>query len=246
MILLDPDLASDPDPDPRPIAKPGPPSPESRRPERDARLPSVRTLSAFLREAQSAVRLKGQVSVLLTTDKKIKTLNRDFRHKNKATDVLSFPAADISRGEIAGDLAISVDTALKQSRGQRHTLSTEIKVLMLHGLLHLAGYDHEADNGEMAKRERLLRAKLNLPLGLIERAAADTARSAVVLKGHGFSRAAKAPEKARALAPEGRTSSRKVGRTAASVARRAVGRAAASDARSAVGPTAGGTAGGAR
>jgi probable rRNA maturation factor len=167
MILLDPDLASDPDR--RPIAKPGPPSPESRQAERDARLPSVRTLSAFLREAQATLRLKGQVSVLLTTDKKIKTLNRDFRRKNKATDVLSFPAAEAMRREIAGDLAISVPTALKQSRGQGHTLSTEIKVLMLHGLLHLAGYDHEADNGEMAKRERLLRAKLNLPLGLIER-----------------------------------------------------------------------------
>ncbi len=168
MILLDPDM----DPDPRPIAKPGPPSPESRKAERDARLPSVRTLNGFLREAQAAVRLKGAVSVLLTTDEKIKSLNRDFRHKNKATDVLSFPAAEAMRREVAGDLAISVDTARKQALEQGHALRIELKVLMLHGLLHLAGYDHEADSGEMARRERTLRAGLKLPLGLIERTTA--------------------------------------------------------------------------
>jgi probable rRNA maturation factor len=132
----------------------------------------VRTLSRFLKDAQAAVRLKGLVSVLLTTDKKIKTLNRDFRRKNKATDVLSFPAAEISRGEVAGDLAISVDTALRQAREHGHSLAVELKVLVLHGLLHLAGYDHETDNGEMARRERTLRARLKLPLGLIERVSA--------------------------------------------------------------------------
>jgi probable rRNA maturation factor len=169
MIILDPDL----DPDPRPTAKSGPPSPESRKDERDSRVPSTRTLGTFLREAQSAVRLKGQVSVLLTTDSAIRKLNRDFRRKNKATDVLSFPADPIPglrRSEQpAGDLAISIDTARKQSAGQGHPLSTEIKVLILHGLLHLAGYDHETDTGQMARRERTLRAQLKLPLGLIER-----------------------------------------------------------------------------
>jgi len=165
MILIDPDL----EPPPAAARKPAVPSPESRKAERNDRLPSARTLNAFLREAQSAVRLKGAVSVLLTSDEKIKTLNRDFRRKNKATDVLSFPAAEVSRGEVAGDLAISVDTARKQAREQGHPLGIEIKVLILHGLLHLAGYDHETDNGEMAKRERALRAKLALPLGLIER-----------------------------------------------------------------------------
>jgi probable rRNA maturation factor len=171
MILLDPDL----DPDPRPLTKSGPPSPESRKAERDARLPSSRTLNTFLREAQASVRLKGAVSVLLTTDKKIKTLNRDFRRKNKATDVLSFPADPIpgirSREQPAGDLAISIDTARNQAAGQGHALGTEIKVLILHGLLHLAGYDHETDTGQMARRERTLRAQLKLPLGLIERTA---------------------------------------------------------------------------
>lgn len=161
MILLDPDL------------DPGLPSPGAAQRSAD-RLPSARTLSAFLHRAQAAVRLRGQVSVLLTTDRRIRRLNRQFRGKNKATDVLSFPAERESecRGpeKLAGDLAISVETARKQAAGQGHSLSIEIKVLMLHGLLHLAGYDHETDQGEMARRERTLRARLKLPLGLIERA----------------------------------------------------------------------------
>jgi probable rRNA maturation factor len=166
MILIDPDLDQPPGARPKLAGT----SPESRKIERDERLPSVRTLNAFLRDAQAAVRLKGMVSVLLTTDAAIQTLNRDFRRKNKPTDVLSFPAADISRGEVAGDMAISVQTAREQAREQGHSLGIEIKVLMLHGLLHLAGFDHEKDNGEMARKERALRAKLALPLGLIERA----------------------------------------------------------------------------
>ena len=169
MIILDPDL----DPDPHPPTKSGPPLPESCKAERASRLPSPRTLSVFLREAQSAVRLKGAVSVLLTTDAAIRKLNRDFRNKNKATDVLSFPADPLpglrSTDQPAGDLAISIDTARTQAAGQGHPLSTEIKVLILHGLLHLAGYDHETDTGQMARRERTLRARLKLPNGLIER-----------------------------------------------------------------------------
>jgi probable rRNA maturation factor len=139
-------------------------------PPKDIRLPSARTLGRFLSAAQEAVRLKGQVTVLLTTDAAIRRLNRQFRGKNKATDVLSFPAEGVGAEEIAGDLAISVTTALGQAAEQGHSLSTEIKVLILHGLLHLAGYDHEVDSGKMARREKLLRAKLGLPQGLIERA----------------------------------------------------------------------------
>ncbi len=169
MIILDPDL----DPAPRPRTKSGPPSPESRKAERAARIPSTRTLNAFLRKARTAVRLKGVVSVLLTTDAAIRKLNRDFRRKNKATDVLSFPADPLPGlrpiDQPAGDLAISIDTARKQAAGQGHPLSTEIKVLILHGILHLAGNDHETDTGQMARRERTLRAQLKLPLGLIER-----------------------------------------------------------------------------
>jgi probable rRNA maturation factor len=145
--------------------------------DRDCRLPSARTLNRFLSSAQAAVRLRGEVSVLLTTDQAIRRLNRQFRRMNKATDVLSFPAPKEATGEVAGDLAISVPTALRQARAQRHSLAVEIKVLILHGLLHLAGFDHEADDGQMARRERLLRGRLGLPLGLIERAETGVTRA---------------------------------------------------------------------
>ena len=137
--------------------------------DRHSRVPSARTLARFLREAQAAVQLRGQISVLLTTDRNIRRLNRQFRGKNKPTDVLSFPANPLVQSEEKGDLAISVPTALRQARQQGHPLGIELKVLILHGLLHLAGYDHETDNGEMARRERRLRARLRLPEGLIER-----------------------------------------------------------------------------
>ncbi|KAA6458800.1 rRNA maturation RNase YbeY [Acidobacteria bacterium AB60] len=136
-------------------------------------MPSMRGLTRFLREAQQAVRLRGTVSVLLTTDREIRRLNRRFRGKDKATDVLSFPAIELSRGPASqlagGDLAISVETARRQCAGYGNSLGIEIKTLMLHGLLHLAGYDHETDEGQMARRERLLRGRLGLPVGLIER-----------------------------------------------------------------------------
>jgi probable rRNA maturation factor len=143
-------------------------SPRSRSP-----LPSRATLSRHLRNAKEAIRLKGDVSLLLTTDRGVRNLNRRYRKKDKATDVLSFPA--VSHGFFgatghAGDLAISVETAAKQAKDQGHSLSTELRVLMLHGLLHLAGYDHETDQGEMARKESRLRARLGLPEGLIERA----------------------------------------------------------------------------
>jgi probable rRNA maturation factor len=131
-------------------------------------VPKAATLARHLREAQRAVGLAGEVTVLLTTDAGIRKLNRRFRKKNKATDVLSFPAEVEG---YAGDLAISVETAARQAAEQGHRLGVELRVLMLHGLLHLAGLDHEADAGEMAAKEAELRAGLGLPLGLIERAA---------------------------------------------------------------------------
>lgn len=139
-------------------------------------MPAAQTLTRFLKAAQTEVRLRGAVSVLLTNDAAIRRLNKTFRGKNKATDVLSFPAAEQSRGEVAGDLAISVDTSRRQAREHGHPLATEIKILMLHGLLHLAGYDHELDDGQMARREQTLRKKLALPLGLIERAGSRVER----------------------------------------------------------------------
>jgi probable rRNA maturation factor len=139
-------------------------------------LPSARTLARFLTQAQAAVRLKGEMTVLLTTDAAIRKLNARFRGKNQATDVLSFPAGGVGVEGYAGDLAISVPTALCQAIEQNHSLSTEIKVLILHGLLHLSGYDHNIDKGRMARRELLLRARLGLPQGLIERAVTTKAK----------------------------------------------------------------------
>jgi probable rRNA maturation factor len=137
------------------------------------RLPSTRTLARFLTLAQAAVRLRGQVTVLLTSDAAMRNLNARFRGKNQPTDVLSFRSEHFVRGteNVAGDVAISVETAQRQSVEQGHLLATEIKVLMLHGLLHLAGHDHETDAGEMQRREESLRARLGLPPGLIERTA---------------------------------------------------------------------------
>jgi probable rRNA maturation factor len=168
MILLDPD---------QPEAANGFPQLTSVAPGSSSRaaLPTRPTLTRYLREAQAAVGVHGEVSALLTTDEGIRGLNRRFRKKNKATDVLSFPVDDASFGS-AGDLAISVETAARQAREQGHRLSIELRVLMLHGMLHLAGYDHETDQGEMAKKERRLRAKLGLPQGLIERVT-DAART---------------------------------------------------------------------
>jgi probable rRNA maturation factor len=168
MILLDPDL--EPDAAPR-LNAAGQASIRG-----SLRLPSTRTLAQFLSEAKAAVKLRGQVTVLLTSDAAIRDLNCRFRRKNKPTDVLSFPADTQlpHAAQIAGDLAISVPTARRQAAQQGHTLSTEIKVLILHGLLHLAGYDHESDSGQMERRERRLRAQLGLPSGLIERATAQT------------------------------------------------------------------------
>jgi len=127
-------------------------------------------LERFVRTAQSAVGLRGEVDVLLAGDSTLRRLNRTWRGKNKPTDVLSFPAPDELRGVHAGDLAISVDTALRQAVEQGHALRDELRVLLLHGLLHLAGMDHEADHGEMAAREAELRRTLRLKHGLIARA----------------------------------------------------------------------------
>ena len=148
---------------------------------RKAALPVRATLGRFLRLAQTAVKLRGEVTVLLTTDAGIRSLNRRFRHKNKATDVLSFPVEDRSWGQ-AGDLAISVDTAARQAAEHNHSLGTEMKVLILHGLLHLAGHDHEADEGQMRKLEANLSAKLGLRQGLIARVEPEPAKTAKTTK----------------------------------------------------------------
>ncbi len=129
-------------------------------------------LARFVDRARAALQLEGTVEVLLTSDAEIKRLNKAFRGKNKATDVLSFPAPAEAEG-CAGDLAVSLDTAALQAAEQGHSLRDEVRILLLHGLLHLAGEDHETDAGQMAAREQELRKAFKLPLGLIERAAAQ-------------------------------------------------------------------------
>lgn len=172
MILLDPEL----DATNQPRSKAASPAAARSRiaVSLSDRLPTPRTLARFLSKAQSAIALRGQVTVLLTTDSTMQDLNRRFRGKNKPTDVLSFPATlsqDAKPAErVAGDVAISVETARRQAAEQGHALTRELEILILHGLLHLAGYDHESDKGQMRYREGQLRTQLGLPQGLIERA----------------------------------------------------------------------------
>jgi len=122
-----------------------------------------------MQAAQKKVKLRGEVSVLLADDRMLKRLNREFRHKNKATDVLSFPAPAELQRQVAGDLAISLETAQRQADEHGHSLRDELRILLLHGLLHLKGMDHETDKGEMASREAELRRELRLRTTLIAR-----------------------------------------------------------------------------
>src|SRR5208283_2641918 len=126
----------------------------------------ARALSLFAARAQRTLGLGGEVNVRITSNRELQKLNRRFRRKDKPTDVLSFPSA---MPELAGDIAISAEIAAANAADIGHSTQTELKVLILHGLLHLAGYDHETDNGEMKAREIELRQRLGLPAGLIER-----------------------------------------------------------------------------
>jgi probable rRNA maturation factor len=127
-------------------------------------------LVRFVNRARAAVGIEGDVHVLLADDATLRRLNRTFRGKNKPTDVLSFPAP--AESGLAGDLAISLDIAARQAAEFGHSLRDEVRILLLHGTLHLAGYDHEADSGEMAAREAELRREFGLPTGLIARTTA--------------------------------------------------------------------------
>ena len=129
-----------------------------------------RRLSVFAERAHRAAKLRGTVSILLAGSQEIRALNLRYRRKNKATDVLSFPSPEELRAHSAGDLAISVDIAAQNARELRHSLTEELAILILHGMLHLAGHDHETDAGEMAALEARLRRRLRLPDSLTERA----------------------------------------------------------------------------
>ena len=118
---------------------------------------------------------RGDLCVALVSDARMRALNRQFRGKDKVTDVLSFPAGPSTslraraRGFL-GDIVIASGVAKKQAKAAGHSLNIEIRVLALHGLLHLLGYDHDGDDGKMARVEARLRTKAGLPEGLIERA----------------------------------------------------------------------------
>ncbi len=127
---------------------------------------SARALERMAAQAQKAAGVKGEVDILITGNQELRRLNRRFRHKNRPTDVLSFPGDGNGWG---GDIAISADMAATHARGLGHTLLHELNVLILHGMLHLAGYDHERDRGQMARKEQQLQRTLGLPAGLIER-----------------------------------------------------------------------------
>lgn len=123
-------------------------------------------LARFANKVQRVAGLPGEVNILLTSNSEIQRLNLEFRHKDQPTDVLSFPNGQQPEG---GDIAISIQTARTQAAEIGHDLLTEVKVLILHGMLHLAGHDHETDRGQMLTLEQDLRAELKLPAGLIER-----------------------------------------------------------------------------
>jgi len=127
-------------------------------------------LARFVAKASREVGLRGVVNVLVTTNRELQSLNRRFLGKNYPTDVLSFLPMSNLPVDLAGDIAISAEIAAKNAKQLGHSCGEEVKILALHGVLHLAGFDHERDNGEMARAEGRLRRRLGLSTALIERA----------------------------------------------------------------------------
>jgi probable rRNA maturation factor len=135
----------------------------------------ARGLGDWLRTVSPAA-ARGTVNIALVSDRRVRTLNRTYRGIDRPTDVLSFATADeTERGakpgaaEFLGDIVIARGVARRQAKAAGHREATELRVLALHGLLHLLGYDHERDGGEMARLERRLRRRGGLREGLIER-----------------------------------------------------------------------------
>ena len=150
---------------------------------------SEASLSRFVLRARQTAGLRGAVNVLVTTSSAMRSLNGQFRGKNKATDVLSFPAASSrlpdaaqDKKAFAGEIAISAEIAAQSAARLGHPVALEIKILVLHGILHLAGFDHERDNGEMARKEAKCRRALRLPLSLTERSTQEITTKGT--KGH--------------------------------------------------------------
>ena len=121
----------------------------------------------FLRTLSGDLARGAEFAVLIASDAAVREANRSFRGIAKTTDVLSFPDGEDGR---LGDILIAAGRAARQAEAHGHSATEEVKVLALHGLLHLLGHDHETDDGAMARAERKLRKKYGLSEGLIERA----------------------------------------------------------------------------
>jgi probable rRNA maturation factor len=130
------------------------------------------TLERFIVRAKRAIGLRGVVNILVTSSRELRILNNRYRGQDKATDVLSFPPL-FGFEDFVGDIAISAEIAAQNARRFGHSAAEEIKILALHGILHLAGFDHESDHGRMARKEARLRRQLKLPGGLIARNSED-------------------------------------------------------------------------
>jgi len=169
------------------------PSPEGSSVQFRRTAPDIRLLAVkrFARKLQREIAGGRAFHTLIAGDAELRQMNRAFRGKDYATDVLSFPLAGIESGgpkaarrycngggtsvkgldQNLGDLAISIGRARAQARQFGHSVEEEVRILMLHGLLHLLGMDHESDSGRMARAERRWRLKLGLPNGVIDRVA---------------------------------------------------------------------------
>jgi probable rRNA maturation factor len=131
---------------------------------------SRREIAQFVRRVLIALRVDDNihdVSIAIVDDEAMRNLNRKFRKKNKTTDVLTFPADDSdadpnATGRPLGDIVISIDQARRQATDQKHSLATEVRYLILHGILHALGYDHETDSGEMNALEVEVRGNVGL------------------------------------------------------------------------------------
>lgn len=131
---------------------------------------SRREISEFVRRVLIALRVDDdihEVSIAIVDDEAMRNLNRKFRKKNKTTDVLTFPADDSDAdpnapGRPLGDIVISIDQARRQATDQKHSLAIETRYLILHGILHALGYDHETDSGEMNALEVKVRDQVGL------------------------------------------------------------------------------------
>lgn len=129
-------------------------------------------IAGFTREALAAIRrAKGattdadEVSIVFVGDDEMKSLNRKYRGKNKTTDVLTFPAEDDDSpggSRQLGDIVISIDQAKRQAADEGHSLAAEVRYLIVHGLLHAYGHDHETDDGAMNALEMKVRARVGL------------------------------------------------------------------------------------